>query len=223
MPLAAGGAMKVPRAPPSSVELLATSRRSRLGTARRTKAPLRRTSPGAAAPRKAWPPLFHDIYLSHFDYVRLALLRLGVHEVDVLDLVQTVFATVCAKLPTFQRRCAIKTWLFDICRNTAGSYRYVTRSRQEVLMEWSVLGRYPALEPVESTESFVSSRDMRAQAEAILDNLPEAQRVVFVLFELEELSGVEIAQKLGVSVGTVRSRLRLARTRFARLRRAEKR
>jgi RNA polymerase sigma-70 factor (ECF subfamily) len=223
MPLAAGGAMKLPRAPHSSVEVLATSRRFRLGTARRTKAPLRRTSPGAAAPRKAWPPLLHDIYLAHFDYVRLVLLHLGVNEVDILDLVQTVFATVCAKLPTFQRRCAIKTWLLEICRNTAMSYRHATRFRREVLMEWSVLGRYPALEPAESTESSVSSRDMRAQAEAILNHLSEAQRVVFVLFELEELSGLEIAQKLGVSAGTVRSRLRLARTRFARLRRPEKR
>ncbi|HEY2735002.1 MAG TPA: sigma-70 family RNA polymerase sigma factor, partial [Polyangiales bacterium] len=53
-------------------------------------------------------------------------------------------------------------------------------------------------------------------AEAILDKLPEAQRVVFVLFELEELSGDEIAELLDVSVGTVRSRLRLAREQFGR-------
>ena len=39
---------------------------------------------------------------------------------------------------------------------------------------------------------------------------------MFVLFELEELSGDEIAELLSISVGTVRSRLRLAREVFAR-------
>ena len=53
-------------------------------------------------------------------------------------------------------------------------------------------------------------------AEAILDKLPDEQRAVFVLFELEELSGEEIAALLGLSVGTVRSRLRLARELFRR-------
>jgi sigma-70-like protein len=48
---------------------------------------------------------------------------------------------------------------------------------------------------------------------AILNMLPESQREVFVLYEVEELSGSEIADLLGISVGTVRSRLRLARKR----------
>jgi RNA polymerase sigma-70 factor (ECF subfamily) len=46
--------------------------------------------------------------------------------------------------------------------------------------------------------------------------MPEPQRVVFVLFELEEMSGEDIAALLNVSIGTVRSRLRLARERFRR-------
>jgi len=53
-------------------------------------------------------------------------------------------------------------------------------------------------------------------AESILNKLPEAQRTVFVLFELEEMSGQDIATLLNVSVGTVRSRLRLARDAFRR-------
>jgi RNA polymerase sigma-70 factor (ECF subfamily) len=50
----------------------------------------------------------------------------------------------------------------------------------------------------------------------MLNKLPEAQRLVFVLFELEDLSGSEIAELLGISLGTVRSRLRLAREVFTR-------
>jgi RNA polymerase sigma-70 factor (ECF subfamily) len=60
-------------------------------------------------------------------------------------------------------------------------------------------------------QASAEARQRAAIAEAILSKLPEPQRVVFVLFELDEMSGDEIAELLDVSVGTVRSRLRLAR------------
>jgi RNA polymerase sigma factor (sigma-70 family) len=53
-------------------------------------------------------------------------------------------------------------------------------------------------------------------ARTILDKLPENQREVFILYELEQLSGEEIATQLDVPLGTVRSRLRLAREAFRR-------
>lgn len=53
-------------------------------------------------------------------------------------------------------------------------------------------------------------------ARSILDRLPDAQREVFLLYELEQFSGEEIAEQLGIPVGTVRSRLRLAREAFRR-------
>ena len=62
----------------------------------------------------------------------------------------------------------------------------------------------------------LESRQRARLAEAILDKLPEPQRVVFVLFELEEMSGQDIAELLSIPVGTVRSRLRLARETFSR-------
>ncbi len=58
----------------------------------------------------------------------------------------------------------------------------------------------------------------RAQARALLDDIlagmPEERRMVFVLFELEELTSPEIAELLDVPVGTVASRLRRAREDF---------
>jgi RNA polymerase sigma-70 factor (ECF subfamily) len=62
----------------------------------------------------------------------------------------------------------------------------------------------------------LEARQKARLAEAILDKVPETQRVVLVLFELEGMSGEEIAELLEVSVGTVRSRLRLAREAFSR-------
>ena len=52
------------------------------------------------------------------------------------------------------------------------------------------------------------------QLDALLDELDEDKRVVFVLAELEQMSVPEIAQTLNVNVNTVYSRLRAARMTF---------
>jgi len=62
----------------------------------------------------------------------------------------------------------------------------------------------------------VSQSARERVVETILNRLPEPQRIVFVLFELEEMTGQDIAALLDIPVGTVRSRLRLARESFRR-------
>jgi RNA polymerase sigma-70 factor (ECF subfamily) len=131
-----------------------------------------------------------------------------VRDADILDLVQVVFVTVYAKLPTFEGRSAITTWLFAISRRTASDYRRSARFRRDVSTDVRALDRLAA------PESPTALTDLRERAEIILKKLPEKQRVVFVLAELEELTGREIAGSLGISEGTVRSRLRLARATF---------
>ena len=62
----------------------------------------------------------------------------------------------------------------------------------------------------------LEERERLAILDEILSEMPVEQRAVFVLFELEELSGEEIAALLAVPEGTVRSRLRLARRAFSK-------
>ena len=57
---------------------------------------------------------------------------------------------------------------------------------------------------------------LRDAVDTILSKLSEPQRVVFTLFEVDELDGREIATLLNISIGTVRSRLRYARKLFRR-------
>jgi RNA polymerase sigma-70 factor (ECF subfamily) len=157
---------------------------------------------------------FRAIYDAHFDFVWRSLRRLGVRESDVLDLAQKVFLTAHFKLADFEGRSLVSTWLFGICQRVASDYRRSALIRREVSTDnaelESVAGRSEDLSDKNDVQ-----RRARA-AEAILNKLPEPQRVVFVLFELEEMSGQDIAALLGVSVGTVRSRLRLARDTFRR-------
>ncbi len=159
-------------------------------------------------------PEFRAIYDAHFDFVWCSLRRLGVREADVLDLAQKVFLIAHFKLPEFEGRSRLTTWLFGICQRVASDYRRSAAFRREVATdsaEMDLLGTSHD-EAARGAES-----DQRARfAESLLNKLPEQQRVVFVLFELQEMSGQDIAELLNVPVGTVRSRLRLARETFSR-------
>jgi RNA polymerase sigma-70 factor, ECF subfamily len=63
-------------------------------------------------------------------------------------------------------------------------------------------------------EALVEAKQRRARLERALDELPEEQRAVFVLFEVEGMSRREIAELLELPAGTVASRLRRAREHF---------
>ncbi|KYF97045.1 RNA polymerase sigma factor [Sorangium sp. So ce296] len=159
-------------------------------------------------------PSFRALYDAHFNFVWCSLRRLGVREADVLDLAQKVFLTAHLKLPEFEGRSLVTTWLFAICQRVASDYRRSARFRREVTTDAAAMDLYGGAS--EELAQSAESRQRAQAAEALLNKLPEPQRLVFVLFELEEMSGQDIADLLGISVGTVRSRLRLAREAFSR-------
>lgn len=157
---------------------------------------------------------FRAIYDAHFHFVWCSLRRLGVRESDVMDLTQKVFLTAYFKLPTFEGRSLLTTWLFGICQRVASDFRRSAPVRREVSTDAAELELFSGSREDASMGS--ESRQRTELAEAVLDKIPEPQRLVFVLFELEEMSGQEIAELLNIPVGTVRSRLRLAREAFSR-------
>jgi RNA polymerase sigma-70 factor (ECF subfamily) len=157
---------------------------------------------------------FRALYDAHFEFVWRSLRRLGVREPDVLDIAQKVFLVAHLKLAEFEGRSRVTTWLFSICQRVASDYRRSAPVRREVATEASELERVGELQGAALEQ--LEARQKARLAEAILDKVPETQRVVLVLFELEGMSGDEIAELLDVSVGTVRSRLRLAREAFSR-------
>jgi RNA polymerase sigma-70 factor (ECF subfamily) len=159
-------------------------------------------------------PEFRAIYEAHFNFVWCGLRRLGVREADVLDQAQKVFLTAHVKLAEFEGRSQITTWLFGICQRVASDYRRSAMFRREETTDSAEMDLYGGSH--EDVAQGAEARQRAQSAEAILNKLPEPQRLVFVLFELEEMSGQDIAQLLGISVGTVRSRLRLAREAFSR-------
>lgn len=155
---------------------------------------------------------FRELYDRHVAFVWRSLLRLGVPESDVADAVQDVFVVVHRKLGEFEGRSKTTTWLFGICMRVASDRGRLARVRHELLTTSP-----PAVaDGGADAAELLDRRRAREALDAILERMPDEQRVVFVLFELEGMTGEAIAELLDVPVGTVRSRLRLARDEFER-------
>jgi RNA polymerase sigma-70 factor, ECF subfamily len=163
--------------------------------------------------RRRGPMTFQELYDRHFDFVWRSLRRLGVPEVDLADVAQEVFVVVHRKLPEFEERSKLTTWLFRICMHSARDRRRRAHVRREVADGKTVDGLEGT---AEDAGRMLERRDDLALFEAVLDGINADQRAVFVMFELGEMTGEDIGAELEIPLGTVYSRLRLAREAFRR-------
>ena len=162
-------------------------------------------APIADAPEREAVPSFDEIYAAHFAFVWRVLRTLGVPEAGLDDAAQDVFVVVHRRLPEFEGRSTVTTWLFAIARRVAASYRR-RGGRTEPLAD----------EPPGTSDTFaaLSRAEAAATVMAILDRMDEDKRIVFALVELEQLSVPEVARLLDLNLNTAYSRLRLARAAF---------
>ena len=153
---------------------------------------------------------FRELYDGHVRFVWRVLVRLGVPDGDVPDAAQEVFVVAHRKLPDFEGRSKVTTWLFAISARVASDRRKLAHVRRELPTEDDLVVEDGAVD----ASVLIDRRRAQRILERILERMPEDQRLVFSLFELDEMTGDEIAELLGIPVGTVRSRLRLARETF---------
>jgi len=161
----------------------------------------------AGGERSALEELFRRYRLAAY---RVAYRLLG-HEADALDAVQEGFVKALTHLGSFQGRSTFKTWLLRVISNAALDLGR-QRGRREVLHPAST-GNGSAAEPLadDGCAAGLERADLRRLLNEALATLPEAQRRTFVLHADAGLSYREVAQVLGVSTGTVMSRLYYAR------------
>lgn len=156
---------------------------------------------------------------AHFAEVWRLLRRLGLPEADADDAAQQVFAVACRRVSTIEPGRG-RAFLYGCALRMAAKWR---ESQQQRVQPTTTGELDDVDDEVPSLEELVERRKARVLLDGILDRMPSDLRVVFVLFEFEELDSHEIAALLEIPRGTVASRLRRAREDFGkRLRRVEK-
>ena len=158
--------------------------------------------------QSAWRELFRR----HFRLVHRVARSMGTPDDEVDDVVQQVFLVAFRKLRRF-RGGRFSTWIYRITANVAHQHH---RRRRYRAVFGALLAREPAGAPATPEASLERTR-ARRRVHRILARMGRKKREVFALYELEGLSGEEIATLLGCPVETVRSRLHYARKEFARL------
>lgn len=153
---------------------------------------------------------FDAIYEAEFEYVYRVLTRLvGASEAE--DLVQEVFLVVHRRLPEYRGDARITTWLFRIAYRVAGAHVRRERLRRRFLSLFGIEAKVRA--------PLANNAEDLAEVEGVhlaLQRLSFEKRSALVLHEVEGWSCEEIAESVGVPVGTVHTRLHHARRDFAR-------
>lgn len=157
------------------------------------------------------PSALTAVYRAHADYVWRVLRHCGVPEPDLDDAVQETFLVVFRRLPEFQARASLRTWIYAVTVRVASTRR---RSQRREAARRDQAGHHMHGAGAADPEAALSKAEAADLVDRLLDGLDAPQRTVFVLAELEGVKVPEISRILGVNPRTVHSRLRLARARF---------
>ena len=146
------------------------------------------------------------IFREHGAFVWRALRRMGIPESDADDLCQEVFVIAHRKLPEFEERSSITTWLYGILAKVALAHKRRAHVKREIVTDAPPEGTAPL-----GPDDALAESEARALLDRALDTLDDDKRLVFVLFEIESLPMADVARIAECPLQTAYSRLHAAR------------
>ena len=165
-----------------------------------------------AGDQTAWEQIVRQHWRKVFN---LAYKFVGRHD-EAEDLTQDIFLKIFKALHTFDRRANFQTWLISISRNLCiDHYRSVRKERETMARDVDA----SQLRPVSRERSpygELEQIDLRKRIRLALAELQPTLREAVVLRDLQEFSYQEIADKLRLPEGTVKSRINRGRLELAR-------
>lgn len=152
---------------------------------------------------------FEEIYRATADYVYTIALKITGDRADAEEVAQDVFLKTHRELGKFRFESSFTTWLYRVTVNSAITALRKSarrRSRQAVFDDGIAVE-----DARNATREAIEKEGNEALARSLLEALNPDQRACIVLREMEGMRYAEIAEALGVSINTVRTRLRRAR------------
>ena len=149
-------------------------------------------------------------YQLHAPFIARVIEKLTGAGPHVDDLLQETFIVAHKKRNDFEKRSALRTWLYGIAKNLCMHHK---RGLARFLNFKEKLQSMPNSVSSTPDQTLEVSRELQL-AESVITSMSFKQREVFVLYELEEMEGPEIAELLNIPIGTVWTRLHKARQVF---------
>jgi len=149
---------------------------------------------------------FHELFVTFSPRIKAMLMRQGADPETAEEIVQETMLSVWRKAHLFaESKGSFSTWVFTIARNLR-----IDRLRRNGV--WQELGTEIDERPSEDDSPYdeVHREQQRERVAAALETLTPEQHEVVRLSYIEGLTHTDIAERLGVPLGTVKSRMRLA-------------
>jgi RNA polymerase sigma-70 factor (ECF subfamily) len=156
---------------------------------------------------------YEDLLARFQQPVYVLALRLLDDRSEAFDVVQEVFLKVFRNIGNFRGQSTLKTWIYRITVNEAHNARrwFFRHRRREVDLDTNpeVTRNWKEIIPDNSRSPFdvASAREQHVMIEAALERINPIFREAVVLRDITDLSYEEIAEVLGISLGTVKSRI----------------
>ena len=132
------------------------------------------------------------------------------------DLTQDVFLKLYKSLDTFDRRANFQTWLISVSRNLCIDHYRAVRKERETINRDVDPADFAPVSPDPRADTQLEQRDRVRLLRQALDKLAPTLRTAVMLRDIQELTYQEIADKLHLPEGTVKSRINRGRTELAR-------
>jgi RNA polymerase sigma-70 factor, ECF subfamily len=132
------------------------------------------------------------------------------------DLTQDVFLKLYKSLDTFDRRANFQTWLISVSRNLCIDHYRAVRKERETINRDVDPADFAPVSPDPRADAQLEQRDRVRLLRQALDKLAPTLRTAVMLRDIQELTYQEIADKLHLPEGTVKSRINRGRTELAR-------
>jgi RNA polymerase sigma-70 factor (ECF subfamily) len=160
----------------------------------------------------AWDLIVRQYWRKVFN---VAYKFVGKHD-EAEDLTQDIFLKIFKSLDTFDRRANFQTWLISVSRNLCIDHYRSVRKERETIDRGVDAADLAAASPDAGPIAALEQRDRVVLLRQAMAALPETLRTAVLLRDIQELSYQEIADKLRLPEGTVKSRINRGRTELAR-------
>ena len=160
---------------------------------------------------------FDTLFTRHRDMIYAMLLKYAGNCDDVDDLMQEAFMKAYIKIGLYDPKYDFGAWIYTIARNTFVDFERTRKSTalnpENIPLENSTAQQTSTPTP----EDYIINAQQRVQIERYIAMLPEDYRRLFELRFLDEYSYEEIAEKLDMKLGTVKTRIFRVRNMMCRL------